>query len=60
MKETMKEQRVERQKNKNKSIIFNSKKEFLRGHSFTTSAKKSKFRTATPLFPTIHKYPILV
>ena len=48
-KKAMKEQRVKRQRKK--KIIFNSKKEFVRGHSFMTSAKKSKFRATTHLFP---------
>ena len=43
MKNSMKEQRAKRQR-KTKKIIFKSKQEFARGHSFTTSAKKSKFR----------------
>ena len=38
LKKTMKEQRVKRQK-KTKNIIFNSKKDFVRGHSFMTSTK---------------------
>ena len=50
MKKTTKEQRVKRQRKKKKKVIFKSKKEFLRGHSFMTSAKKSKFRIRTP-FP---------
>ena len=57
-KKTMKEQRVNRQR-KTKKIIFNSKKEFVRDHSFMTSTKKSKFRTPTHLFPSIHNHPIL-
>ena len=45
----MKEQRVKRQR-KTKKVIFKSKKEFVKGHSFMTSSKKSKFLTPTP-FP---------
>ena len=45
---------------KNKKIIFNSKIEFLRGHSFMASAKKSKFQTPTNLFPSMHRHPILI
>ena len=41
-KKTMKEQRVKRQR-KTTKIIFNSKKEFLRVHSFMTAAKSLKF-----------------
>ena len=39
MKKTMKEQRVKKHR-KTKKIIFNSNKQFVRGHSFMTSAKK--------------------
>ena len=39
MKNTMKEQRVKRH-GKTKKIVFNNKKEFVRGYSFMTSAKK--------------------
>ena len=38
LKKTIKEQRVKRQR-KTKNIIFNSKKDFVRGHSFMTSTK---------------------
>ena len=48
----------EKQKTKTK-ITFNSKKEFVRGHSFMTSVKISIFRTHTHLFPSIHNHPIL-
>ena len=44
MKTTMKEERK-----KNKIIVFNSKKEFGRGHSFIRSAKKSKIWNAIPI-----------
>ena len=50
MKKTMKEQRVKKHR-KTKKIIFNSNKQFVRGHSFMTSAKKSKFRTLVPSSP---------
>ena len=39
MKKTMTEQRVKGHR-KTKKIIFNGKKEFVRGHSFMTSARK--------------------
>ena len=48
----------EETKESKKKIIFNSNKEFVRGHSFMTSAKKSKFRTPTHLFPS-YNHPIL-
>ena len=57
-KKSMKEQ-SEGAKKKQKKIIFNSKKEFVRNHSFMTSLKKSKFRTPTHLFPSIHNHSIL-
>ena len=47
MKNSMKEQRAKRQR-QTKKIIFKSKQEFARGHSFMTSAKKSKFRIIAP------------
>ena len=50
--------KIQRKTNKQK-IIFNSKKEFVKGHSFMTSTKISKFRTPTHLFPSIHNHPIL-
>ena len=59
MKKTMREKRVKRQR-KTKKIIFNSKKEFVRGHLFMASPEKSKLRTPATLFPSIHKHPILV
>ena len=54
----MKEQRVRRQR-RTKKIIFNGKKEFVRGDSFMTFTKRSRFRTPTHLFPSIHNHPIL-
>ena len=57
-KKTMKEQRVRRQR-RTKKIIFNGKKEFVRGDSFMTFTKRSRFRTPTHLFPSIHNHPIL-
>ena len=49
----------DKEKQKQKKVIFNSKKEFVRNHSFMMSTKKSKFRTPTHLFPSIHNHPIL-
>ena len=56
-KETLKEQRVKRDKEKK---IFNSKKEFVRVHLFMTSAESLKFEPPTPLFPSMHKHLVLI
>ena len=53
----MKEQRVKGQKKINHLIANNN---LVRSHSFTAPAKKSKFRTPTSVFPSIHKHPILL
>ena len=37
-----------------------AKNNLVKGHSFMTSAKMSKFRTFIPFFPSIHKHLILV
>ena len=42
-------ERAESGEKKKKTIIFNSKKEFVRGHLFMTSAKKSKFQAGSKL-----------
>ena len=43
------------ERKKNKKVIFSSKKEFVRGHSFMTSTKKDQIsgRPSTPLFTNI-------
>ena len=44
---------------KNKSYLI-ANNNLVRSHSFTAPAKKSKFRTPTSVFPSIHKHPILL
>ena len=47
------------ERKKNKKVIFSSKKEFVRGHSFMMSTKKDQI-SGEALYSSIHKHPILV